>query len=194
MDERTERLYPRFAGAQVLTALKDTPVVLVTGPRQCGKTTLVRSLVAAGREFITLDDDTVLASARTDPAGLVRSLKKATIDEIQRAHDLLRAIKMSVDEDRQPGRFLLTGSANLLAVPLVSESLAGRMEIVNLLPLSQAEIHRRKPGFLTAAFAGKAGRCGDAMTGGRGASCSPDRRTCWPCRWSLRAWQVAWRS
>ncbi len=66
MDERRKRLYPRFAAAQVLTALKDTPVVLVTGPRQCGKTTLVRSLVAAGREFITMDNrNTVLASART---------------------------------------------------------------------------------------------------------------------------------
>jgi len=165
MDEGRKRLYPRFAGSQVLTALKDTPVVLVTGPRQCGKTTLVRSVVAAGREFITMDDDTVLASARTDPAGLVRSLRKVTIDEIQRAPDLLRAIKRAVDDNRQPGRFLLTGSANLLAVPLVSESLAGRMEIVNLLPLSQAEIHRRKPGFLRAAFEGKAGRCGETMTG-----------------------------
>jgi predicted AAA+ superfamily ATPase len=158
-------LYPRFASTQVLTALKDTPVVLVTGPRQCGKTTLVRSLVASGREFLTMDDDTVLSSARIDPAGLIRSLGKATIDEIQRAPDLLRAIKASVDENRQPGRFLLTGSANLLAVPLVSESLAGRMEIVNLLPLSQAEIHRRRPGFLRAAFDGKAGRCGETMTG-----------------------------
>jgi predicted AAA+ superfamily ATPase len=165
MAEPRKRLYPRFSAAQVLTALKDTPVVLVTGPRQCGKTTLVRSLVAAGREFITLDNDTVLASARADPAGLVRSFKKVTIDEIQRAPDLLRSIKMSVDDARQPGRFLLTGSANLLAVPLVSESLAGRMEIVNLLPLSQSEIHRRKPGFLRAAFEGKAGRCGETMTG-----------------------------
>jgi predicted AAA+ superfamily ATPase len=165
MDRGKKRLFPRFAGAQVLTALKDTPVVLVTGPRQCGKTTLVRSVSAKGREFLTMDDDTVLASARTDPAGLVRGLGRATIDEVQRAPDLLRAIKMSVDEDRRAGRFLLTGSANLLAVPQISESLAGRMEIVNLLPLSQAEIHRRKPGFLKEAFDGKAGRCGEAMTG-----------------------------
>jgi uncharacterized protein len=165
MDEAKSRLYPRFAGDQVQTALKDTPVVLVTGPRQCGKTTLVRSMVAGGREFLTLDDDTVLASARIDPAGLVRSLTRTTIDEVQRAPDLLRAIKMSVDEDRTPGRFLLTGSANLLALPRISESLAGRMEIVNLLPLSEAEIHRCKPGFLKAAFAGKARRCGHTVTG-----------------------------
>ena len=165
MNEHRKQLFPRFAAAQLRTALKDTPVVLVTGPRQCGKTTLVRSMVGAGREFFTMDDDTVLESARADPAGLVRSLNKATIDEVQRTPDLLRAIKMSVDENRRPGRFLLTGSANLLAVLLVSESLAGRMEIVNLLPLSQAEIRGRKPGFLEAAFAGKAGRCGETMTG-----------------------------
>jgi len=165
MDARSTQLFPRFAAAQVETALKDTPIVLVAGPRQCGKTTLVRSLVSSGREFITLDDDTILASARLDPAGLVRSLGKSTIDEIQRAPDLLRAIKLSVDDDRQPGRFLLTGSANLLAVPLVSESLAGRMEIVNLMPLSQAEIHRRKPNFLPAAFTGKPCRAGEPMTG-----------------------------
>jgi len=158
MDETRNAIYPRFAAALVATALRDTPVVLVTGPRQCGKTTLVRDLVTKGREFLTLDDETILASARSDPAGLVRGLDRATIDEVQRAPDLLRSIKRSVDEDRQAGRFLLTGSANLLTVPQVSESLAGRMEIVNLLPLSQAEIHRRKPGFLKAAFEGRIGK------------------------------------
>ena len=91
-------LYPRFSAAPIATALRDTPVVMVTGPRQCGKTTLVRELVADGRQFVTMDDDTMLASARSDPAGLVRGLGKPTIDEIQRAPDLLRAIKKSVDE------------------------------------------------------------------------------------------------
>ncbi len=165
MDDPQNPFYPRFAAASVATALADTPVVLVSGPRQCGKTTLVRDLVAGKREFLTLDDETILASARSDPAGLVRSLDKATIDEIQRAPDLLRSIKRSVDADRRAGRFLLTGSANLLTVPQVSESLAGRMEIVNLLPLSQAEIHRRKPAFLKAAFKGKPGKPGEALTG-----------------------------
>lgn len=165
MDDSQNALYPRFAAAQVKTALEDTRVVLVTGPRQCGKTTLVRDLVKGKREFLTMDDDTILASARSDPAGLVRGLDKCTIDEVQRAPDLLRAIKMSVDEDRRAGRFLLTGSANLLTVPLVSESLAGRMEIVNLLPLSQAEIHGRKPAFLKAAFQGKLGKPGETLTG-----------------------------
>jgi len=128
---------------------------MVTGPRQCGKTTLVRDLVAGKREFTTMDDDTVLAAARIDPTGLVRSLDLATIDEVQRVPDLLRAIKKSVDDDRRAGRFLLTGSANTLTLPRVSESLAGRMEIVSLLPLSPTEIQGTKPDFLQAVFGGK---------------------------------------
>ena len=165
MDGSSNAIYPRFVTARVATALDDTPVVLVTGPRQCGKTTLVRDQVAGKRAFLTLDDDTALASARNDPAGLLRGFDKSTIDEIQRAPDLLRAIKRSVDEDRRAGRFLLTGSANLLTVPQVSESLAGRMEIVNLLPLAQAEIYSHKPAFLKAAFKGKPGRAGEPLTG-----------------------------
>src|ERR1035437_5199475 len=116
MPDADQVLFPRFAAEFVTTALKDTPVVMVTGPRQCGKTTLVRDLVASNREFLTLDDDTVLASARSDPTGLVRGLNRTTIDEVQRAPDLLRAIKRSVDDDRRAGRFLLTGSANILAL------------------------------------------------------------------------------
>jgi len=158
MHDADQVLFPRFAAELVTTALKDTPVVMVTGPRQCGKTTLVRDLVASNREFITLDDDTVLASARSDPTGLVRGLNRTTIDEVQRAPDLLRAIKRSVDDDRRAGRFLLTGSANILTLPQVSESLAGRMEIVNLMPLSRAEIGGRKPTFLKSAFQGKLGK------------------------------------
>lgn len=85
MVEAGHGLFPRFATDIVRTALRDTPVVMVTGPRQCGKTTLVRDLVASEREFITMDDDTVLAAARSDPTGLVRDLDRATIDEVQRA-------------------------------------------------------------------------------------------------------------
>src|SRR6202047_413529 len=102
-----------------------------------------------------MDDDTVLAAARSDPTGLVRALDRTTIDEVQRVPDLLRAIKKSVDDDRRPGRFLLTGSANILTLPQVSESLAGRMEIVSLLPLSRAEILGKPPTFLENALAGK---------------------------------------
>ena len=86
-------IYPRFATDRITIALADTPVVMVNGPRQCGKTTLVRGLETGGRRYFTLDDETVLASARADPAGFVRELDVATIDEVQRAPDLLRAIK-----------------------------------------------------------------------------------------------------
>jgi uncharacterized protein len=165
MDRSSRGLFPRFAADVVSTALRDTPVVMVIGPRQCGKTTLVRDLVAAEREFITMDDDTVLEAARSDPTGLVRGLDRTTIDEVQRTPDLLRAIKRSVDEDRRAGRFLLTGSANILALPQVSESLAGRMEIVSLLPLSRSEILGRKPRFLTGVFAGKVAKPAETMTG-----------------------------
>jgi len=165
MDAGNNLLFPRFALEAAARALRDTPVVLIVGPRQCGKTTLVRDLMSSGRAFITLDDDTVLSAARSDPASLVRGIGRSTIDEIQRAPDLLRAIKRAVDENRRAGRFLLTGSANLLTVPQVSESLAGRMEIVTLLPLSQAEIRRRPPAFLKAAFKGKPCPRGEIVTG-----------------------------
>jgi predicted AAA+ superfamily ATPase len=151
----TAKLFPRFAADRVTTALKDTPVVMVNGPRQCGKTTLVREFTSRNRTYITLDDDTALESVRNDPSGFVRGLDMAVVDEVQRAPELLRAIKKSVDADRRPGRFLLTGSTNLLALPQVSESLAGRMEIITLLPLGRSEILGKPPTFLANALAGK---------------------------------------
>jgi len=160
-----DELFHRFSAGRVATALKDTPVVMVNGPRQSGKTTLVRDLVAGKRAFFTLDDETVLEGARQDPTGFMRGLDHTTIDEVQRAPDLLRAIKRSVDQDRRPGRFLITGSANLLTLPTVSESLAGRMEVVTLLPLSRAEIRGRRPAFLRKALTGALVRPPEAMIG-----------------------------
>lgn len=159
-------LFRRFSALRVRTALKDTPVVIVIGPRQCGKTTLVHDFVDANRAYITLDDDTVLEAARSDPTGFLRGLDQVVIDEVQRAPDLLRAIKRLVDDNRRPGRFLLTGSANVLTLPRVSESLAGRMEAVTLLPLSRAEIGGRKPSFLERAFAGKLVKSPEITLGG----------------------------
>lgn len=136
--------YPRLIEPRVAEALLDTPVVLIAGPRQAGKTTLVRLIAEQqGRRYLTMDDELTLLSAREDPVGMIRSLDCAVIDEIQRAPQLLLAIKKSVDEDRRPGRFLLTGSANLMALPTVADSLAGRMETLLLLPLSQSEIESR---------------------------------------------------
>ena len=133
-------IFPRYIQHRVLDALADTPVVLLSGPRQAGKTTLVRQLSGPARRYLTLDDEVTRLAAREDPVGFIRSLDCAVIDEIQRAPGLLLAIKKSVDEDRRPGRFLLTGSANLMALPGVTDSLAGRMETLVLLPLAQCEM------------------------------------------------------
>ncbi len=147
-------MYARLAENRVAEALSDTPVVLVAGPRRAGKTTLVRQLGEAGRTYVTLDDQTALDAARSDPTGFVRGLDRVTIDEIQRAPDLLLAIKKAVDEDRRPGRFLLTGSANVLTLPRVADSLAGRVETIPMLPLCRAEIAAAPPTFLERLFAG----------------------------------------
>ena len=153
-NDSTKQFYPRGAAARIRTAMSDTPVVLVNGPRQSGKTTLVRSLFGDERPYFTLDDDTTLASARADPIGFVREIDTAILDEVQRAPELLRAIKAAVDNDRRPGRFLLTGSANILALPIISESLAGRMEVATLMPLAQSELRGKETNFLDKAFAG----------------------------------------
>lgn len=140
-------LYPRHQTQRILLALGDTPVVLINGPRQCGKTTLARQTLPQV-PYYSLDDDTLLSSVRLDPQGFVQRLDCAIIDEVQRAPELLRAIKLAVDQDRRAGRFLLTGSANLLALPQISDSLAGRMEVITLLPLSQAELNRTPSRFI----------------------------------------------
>ncbi len=147
-------LYPRPLASVLHDALTDTPVVCLTGPRQSGKTTLVRAMLP-DRPYFSLDHPPYLSAARADPAGFVAALpREVTIDEIQRAPELLPAIKLSVDLDRRPGRFVLTGSANLLLVPTVTESLAGRMEIARLMPLSEAEKERRPGLFLADLLSG----------------------------------------
>jgi predicted AAA+ superfamily ATPase len=147
-------VYPRFSEILVRSALRDTRVVAISGPRQSGKTTLARRFAQQGRIYITLDKPT-LAAAKSDPAAFIRGLERAIIDEVQRAPDLLLAIKQSVDEDPRPGRFLLTGSANLLTIKTVNESLAGRVEVVPLYPLSRSEQLRSKiPEFICKIFHG----------------------------------------
>ncbi|EJB01867.1 putative ATPase (AAA+ superfamily) [Rhizobium leguminosarum bv. trifolii WSM597] len=148
-------MYQRFVKRRVEEALSDTPVVLIVGPRRAGKTTLVRQMNEEGRSYITLDDQTVLAAAQSDPAGFIRGLDRVVIDEIQRAPDLLLAIKKTVDEDYRPGRFLLTGSANVLTLPRVADSLAGRMETIRMLPLARAEVEGATSTFLDRLFEGK---------------------------------------
>jgi uncharacterized protein len=148
-----QTMYGRWVTARVRRALEDTPVVLLVGPRRAGKTTLVRSL-EGGVSYYTLDDPTTRDFAAGDPVGFVRAMDRAIIDEIQRAPDLLLAIKKSVDEDYRPGRFLLTGSANVMTLSRVADSLAGRMETIRLLPLARGEINGNAPAFLPELFAG----------------------------------------
>lgn len=158
-------VYPRIAQSHIRTALRDTRIVAISGPRQSGKTTLARRFVARGRIYLTLDSQPTLAAARSDPVAFIRNLDRAVIDEVQRAPDLLPAIKHSVDEDQRPGRFLLTGSANLLTIRTIQESLAGRVEFVPLYPLSRSEQLRiKRPQFLASAFRGKVPQLAESLS------------------------------
>lgn len=146
-------LYPRYLGRHLLEALEDSPVVLVHGPRQCGKTTFAQSVYATdittdppgGTEtaywYVSFDDDVVRAGAQSDPMGFVADLpERVILDEVQRVPEIFSALKLAVDRRRTPGRFLLTGSTNVLLVPALADSLAGRMQIVELHPLAQLEL------------------------------------------------------
>ena len=142
---------------RVEEALADTPVVLLNGARQTGKSTIARVITEDGNRrfrYLTLDDAAVLSAAEADPDGFLSGLEApVVIDEIQRVPDLLRAIKIRVDRNRAPGQFLLTGSADVLMLPNVSESLAGRMEIITLWPFSQGEIEGHEERFPDSLFA-----------------------------------------
>ena len=129
-------------------ALEDTPVVCLLGPRQCGKTTLA-AMLSPDRPYFSLDDHNLLQAAKEDPQGFILQLPEyVTIDEVQRVPELLLAIKLSVDENRSSGRFLLTGSANLMTMPQLADSLAGRMEIIYLHPFAETEKENGSGDFL----------------------------------------------
>ncbi len=177
-------LYPRYAEHPLKEALSDSPAVLIHGPRQCGKTTLARmaypsryaqwddGLVAqddgsvaqwdngdrvewSNANYITFDDDVARNAAESDPIGFVNDLPdRVILDEVQRTPSIFTALKMAIDRDRKPGRFLLTGSSQVLLVPKVSDSLAGRVEIIRLHPLAQCELSGRRPVFLDRLFSG----------------------------------------
>jgi predicted AAA+ superfamily ATPase len=150
----TDTLHPRYIAPLVREALSDTPVVCLLGPRQSGKTTLAKSL-DPGRAYLTFDDSSLLSNALNDPTGFIRSLpERVTLDEVQRIPALLPALKAAVDEARKPGRFILTGSANLLLLAGVQESLAGRVEIIYLNPLSEQEKRHSKYSLLQAMLDG----------------------------------------
>jgi uncharacterized protein len=150
-------MLPRFLTSALLDALSDTPAVLLVGARQVGKSTLTQ-LAQPDRVSLTLDDLSVLSAAQGDAQGFVTGLPKTvTLDEIQRAPGLFLPIKAAIDQGRQhglsqPGRFLLTGSANVLTLPAVADSLAGRLEVLTLWPLSQGEIEGQQERFIDLAF------------------------------------------
>ncbi len=138
----------RNISRRVSQALEDSPITLIHGARQTGKTTLARAFTN-GRNFVDFDDVSNVASARQNPKGFVDGLaEEVVLDEIQRVPEIILPIKSSVDRNRRPGRFLLTGSAHVLMLPNLADSLAGRMEIVSLWPLSQGELAGREDRFL----------------------------------------------
>jgi len=140
---------------RVREAVSHSRVVLINGPRQAGKTTLVRELIDFGREasYVTFDDIASLSFAQQDPAGFINQFSGTTIiDEIQRVPELFLPIKVAVDRSKRPGSFVLTGSANVFALPQLSDSLAGRLQIVTLWPLSQGEIDGVKENFIDWVF------------------------------------------
>lgn len=148
----------RHLSADIVESLKHFPVVLLTGARQVGKSTLAQKLSGAGwdAEYHTLDNRVVLDAALKDPDGFISGTPTpAVIDEIQRAPDLMRAIKVMVDKDRKPGQYLLTGSANLMTLAKVSETLAGRVALHELQPFAWSEMHGKAvPSIQTDLFSG----------------------------------------
>ena len=156
-------LYARHAERRLIEAVEDSPVVLIHGPRQCGKTTLAQLTFAPGYltwkgsrvtrsespeprgyTYISFDDEVARIGARVDPVGFVADLpERVILDEIQLVPELFPAIKMAVDRNRVNGRFILTGSSNVLLIPNLSESLAGRMQILRLYPLAQLELENK---------------------------------------------------
>jgi hypothetical protein len=154
MDDNTSMIY-RHLTDRLLDALADSPAVLVNGARQTGKSTLVQSanLAKQGRQYLTFDDPGILAAAKSDPNGFIAGLNApVTLDEVQHVPEIFPVIKAAIDRSRQPGTFLLTGSANVLLLPRLSDSLAGRMEVLILWPFSQGEMRGVKESFVDTLF------------------------------------------
>ena len=146
-------LYPRHLEETLLRALRDSPVVFLRGARQVGKTTLAQRVGRGAAAYRTFDDRDTLDTARRDPQGFVaRFDTPVVLDEIQLCPEIYLPLKASVDRDRRPGRFLLTGSAGALVLPRLSDALVGRMRLLTLHPLSQGEIDGTREGFVDALF------------------------------------------
>ena len=141
-------LYPRWQKQTIENLMLERRVLLLSGPRQSGKTTLAKELESDQIEYRTLDDSTLKEAAEVDPQGFVkRSSSTLIIDEVQRVPSLFPAIKKAVDDDPRPGQYLLTGSTNIQSLPTVRESLAGRIAKIRLRPLAHGEIKKCAPKF-----------------------------------------------
>jgi len=147
-------MFKRHIKSILEKALARSRVILLNGARQVGKTTLVKELVKdKNYTYITFDDELTYLTAKGNISGFISNIKKPVIfDEVQRLPELFLAIKQDVDQNQEPGRYLLTGSANPLLIPRLGDSLAGRMEVIDLMPLSQGEINGKKESFIDAAF------------------------------------------
>ncbi len=135
------RLINRVQVSLLKRHLRKFPVTAVVGPRQVGKTTMVRDILGKDRDFYTFDDPAVILSAEENPISFLTQAKRITIDEVQKVPSILTAIKRIVDEKRTPGQFIITGSANITMLPKISETLAGRIAFVEMLPLTIFEIY-----------------------------------------------------
>jgi predicted AAA+ superfamily ATPase len=158
----------RHAQKLVLEAAKDSRVIMLAGPRQAGKTTLVRELAAGAlpMSYVTFDEAGARRAASEDPVGFVAGLQRpVAIDEVHRAPEVLLEIKRVVDRDPRPGDFLLTGSARALSLPQVADALVGRVETIDLWPLSQAEVEGASLNLVDALFAGTPPGIADAPAG-----------------------------
>lgn len=152
-----QKIIPRQLRFLLTESIGDSPVTLIHGPRQCGKTTLAKNVgVPLGYSYFTFDNTDTRMVAQNDPMGFIGGCPEQTIlDEVQRVPELFRVLKLSVDRHRKPGRFILTGSTNALFAPELTDALVGRMEIMRLHPLSQQEIEQtQSTPFLERLFAG----------------------------------------
>ena len=158
-------MFQRLVESRINNLLSEAKVVLVTGPRQSGKTTLVKKIASTKMSFLSLDDPTLIAAAQANPIGFIDGKQPVVIDEVQRAPNLIKVIKSEVESDSATGRFLLTGSTNLTTKSVVSDELAGQLKNVLLFPLSQAEIQSGKGNFLDDVFELKEFTIGELQTG-----------------------------